>query len=163
MAARKKTKTKASQKKTTAPKTAPSVKGAITLLKQARKQAPVRLLSADERKRLAFPREGAEAHVRLLESLLLDHPDVLSAAAVAAGDLSAAWDSAEALAGLHAELTGFMQAVEDTINANRSIAWRGALDILAAARAAARKNADIREAIASTEAFLKTGPRTKAG
>lgn len=159
MAAKKKTPARKTAVKT--PSMAAVVQTSLVALKQARKAAPVKVLGAEERKRLVFPREGAEVHVRLMEELLADHPDVLSAAAVAAGDLTAAWSRAEALAPLYAELAAFSQAVEDTMHLNMSVAWKGALDILAAARAAGRRNADIAEAIGPTEGFLKTGPRKR--
>lgn len=155
-------KKKAPSKKQSKPRSiTATVQTSLAALKQARKAAPVKVLGSEERKRLVFPREGAEVHVKLLEELLAEHPDLLSAAAVAAGDLTDAWSRAEALAPLYAELAAFTQAVEDTMHLNMSVAWKGALDILAAARAAGRRNADIAEAIVPTEAFLKTGPRKR--
>jgi hypothetical protein len=165
MATKKKSpsRSKPSSKKVTPPTSIhAAVKAAVAGLKEARKHAPVTLLTSEERRALSFPRDGAEVHIRRMEDVLAEFPEQLAAAAVAAGDLSDAWTRAEALAPLQAELAGFAQAVEDTIKHNRSVAWKGALDILAAARAAARKNADIREAIADTEQFLKTGPRAGA-
>ncbi|MEW5849704.1 MAG: hypothetical protein AB2A00_12880 [Myxococcota bacterium] len=139
-----------------------AVQGTLGALRSARKQVKgLELLDVDTRKRLPKAREGAEEHVRLMEALLADRPDAVVVPGVVPGDLSAAWDRAEALAPLRAELAGFLQAVDDTILKNSSAAWKAALDILAVARGVARRDPTIREAIASTEAFLSTGPRKK--
>ena len=114
-------------------------------------------LNADEKRRIAKPRPGAERHADEMAIAAEEFPQFV-AAGFNAEAMAQSLLYVQTLRSLLVALSGAVKTVDDTLFAMTAGVWSSALDVYAALQRQAQKHPEIGPAIAGMTAYLARNP-----